>query len=68
MIQDLIRRELNFVKKNEIIIQLPTPEKDKPVKAMIMPDRHPPAVMEGTDKEKPRPRLKQARSSKKSTP
>ena len=68
MIQDLIRRELNFVKKNEIIIQLPTPEKDKPVKAMLMPDRHPPAVIKGTEKERARPRLRQARVPKKNTP
>jgi cell division protein FtsB len=31
MIQDLIRRELNYVKKNEIIIQLPDETGKKPV-------------------------------------
>jgi cell division protein FtsB len=41
MIQDLIRRELNFVKKNEIIIQLPPSDKDRPVKATLFPDRFP---------------------------
>jgi len=68
MIQDLIRRELNFVKKNEIIIQLPTPEKDNPVKAAIMPDRPPPVSIERTDKHRPRPRLRQAPGLKRSTP
>jgi cell division protein FtsB len=68
MIQDLIRRELNFVKKNEIIIQLPTPERDKPVQAAIMPDRPPPVVIEGADKQKPRARLRQAAGPKKNTP
>jgi len=29
MIQDLIRRELNFVRKNEIILQLPSPDKGR---------------------------------------
>ena len=68
MIQDLIRRELNFVKKNEIIIQLPAPEKDNLVKATIMPDRSPPVSIEATDKQRPRPRLRQAPGPKKSTP
>jgi len=31
MIQDLIRRELNFIKKNEIIFQLPPAAPGKPV-------------------------------------
>ncbi len=67
MIQDLIRRELNFVKKNEIIIQLPAPEKDL-AKATIMPDRPPAVSLEATDKQKPRPRLRPAPGSKKNTP
>ena len=33
MIQDLIRRELNFVKKNEIIFQLPPDSQSKPAAA-----------------------------------
>ena len=58
MIQDLIRRELNFVKKNEIIIQLPTSEKDQPVKAALIPDRPPAGTKGKTDKMRPwqRPR------------
>ncbi len=55
MIQDLIRKELNFVKKNEIIIQLPPRGEDGPVKAAVLPDRPPPAAAkEGTEKRKPR--------------
>jgi len=68
MIQDLIRRELNFVKKNEIIIQLPTPKKDQPVKAAIMPDRPPPVVMQGTDKHRPRAQIRPVPGLKKTTP
>jgi len=33
MIQDLIRRELNFVKKNEVIFQLPPDRQSKPAEA-----------------------------------
>ncbi len=33
MIQDLIRRELNFVKKNEIIFQLPPDRQSNPAEA-----------------------------------
>lgn len=47
MIQDLIRRELNFVKKNEIIIQLPPPLGDSPSQAAIIPDRPSPSPREG---------------------
>ena len=68
MIQDLIRRELNFVKKNEIIVQLPSTQKDDLVKAVIVPDRPAPVSIEGTDKQKPRPRLRQAQAPKKSLP
>ena len=53
MIQDLIRRELNFVKKNDIIIQLPTSEKDQPVKAALIPDRPPAGTRGKTDKMRP---------------
>jgi cell division protein FtsB len=35
MIQDLIRRELNFVKKNEIVFQLPPDRQSKPAEAPI---------------------------------
>lgn len=48
MIQDLIRRELNFVKKNEIILQLPPQKEDKPFKASLIPDK-PPTVAKGTN-------------------
>jgi cell division protein FtsB len=68
MIQDLIRKELNFVKKNEIIVQLPTPKKDDLVKAVIVPDRPPPASMEATDKHRPRARLRAVPGHKKTTP
>jgi cell division protein FtsB len=67
MIQDLIRRELNFVKKNEIIIQLPSPKKDDLVKAIIVPDRPPPVIIEGTDKQRPRARLRAVPGPKKTT-
>jgi cell division protein FtsB len=40
MIQDLIRQELNFVQKNEIIIQLPEPGGPKP-QAGVMPQPRP---------------------------
>jgi len=56
MIQDLIRRELNFVKKNEIIIQLSPREQDNPVKAALIPDRPPPAAAPGTEKPRPQSR------------
>lgn len=61
MIQDLIRRELNFVKKNEIIIQLPPSEKDQPVKAALIPHRLPSGTKGKTDKMRPwqRPRQTQ---------
>lgn len=39
MIQDLIRRELNFVKKNEVIIQLPQSDTNQPVQAALVPER-----------------------------
>lgn len=68
MIQDLIRRELNFVKKNEIIIQFSPSEKDKPVKAAIIPDRPPSEAKGSTDKIQQRPRPRQAPSARKTTP
>jgi cell division protein FtsB len=68
MIQDLIRRELNFVKKNEIIIQLPSREETNPVKAAILPDRPPPAAAERTEKPRPRGRNQPAPSLRNSKP
>ena len=53
MIEDLIRRELNFVKKNEIIIQLPSSEKDEPVKAALIPPRSPAGTKGKTVKMRP---------------
>ena len=44
MIQDLIRRELNFVKQNEIIFQLPPGGQDKPAPSPATPTAAPPAV------------------------
>lgn len=44
MIQDLIRRELNFVKKNEIIVQLPPEQEKEPAAgALLLPHPSPPA-------------------------
>ncbi len=54
MIQDLIRRELNFVKKNEIIIQLPPKEEDTPVKAALLPDRPKAPAVEASARQRPR--------------
>ena len=68
MIQDLIRRELNFVKKNEIIIQLPPREEEAPVKAAVLPDRPPPAAKEATEKRRPRGTSREAPDSRKNTP
>ena len=68
MIQDLIRRELNFVKKNEIIIQLPSREEDNPVKAAVLPDRPPPAAREGTEKRRPRGQNREALAPQKPAP
>ena len=68
MIQDLIRRELNFVKKNEILIQFPPREGDKPVQAAVLPDRPPPAAKEGTEKPKPRGPSREAQAPQKRTP
>ena len=68
MIQDLIRKELNFVKKNEILIQFPSREEDKPVQAVLLPDRPPPAAKEGTEKHKPRGPSREAQAPQKRTP
>jgi cell division protein FtsB len=69
MIQDLIRRELNFVKKNEVIIQLPSREEENPVKAAVLPDRPPPPpAREGTEKRRPRGPNRATADPKKNTP
>lgn len=44
MIQDLIRRELNFVKKNEIILQLPPGGQDKTAPSPATAKAAPPAA------------------------
>lgn len=68
MIQDLIRRELNFVRKNEIIIQLPSSDKDQPVKAALIPNRSSTKAHGNTDQNRPRPRHRQDVGSKKPPP
>ena len=68
MIQDLIRRELNFVKKNEIIIQLPPDEKDQPVKAALIPERAPSGTKGNTEKMRPWQRHRQAPGARKTSP
>lgn len=68
MIQDLIRRELNFVKKNEIIIQLPPRKEAKPVKAALIPDKPLPAAKGSKKKLRLRGRDRQAPSPRKKTP
>jgi len=67
MIQDLIRRELNFVKKNEIIIQLPASEQRQPAKAAIIPKRSP-SKAQGNDRKQPWPRRRQASENRKTPP
>lgn len=68
MIQDLIRRELNFVKKNEIIIQLAPNEKNQPVKAALIPDRPPSETKGNTERMRPRQRKQQTRGAPKNSP
>jgi cell division protein FtsB len=69
MIQDLIRRELNFVKKNEVIIQLPAKEGENPVKAAVLPDRPPPPpARETADKRRPRGPHRDPGDPRKTTP
>jgi cell division protein FtsB len=68
MIQDLIRRELNFVKKNEIIIQLPSSEEKQPVKAALVPDRPSSGAKGNIDQKRPRPRHRAASGLKKTPP
>jgi len=68
MIQDLIRRELNFVRKNEVIIQLPPGEHDQPVQAAILPDRPPPAAKGGAAAGRPRGQTPKTPGSRPKTP
>jgi cell division protein FtsB len=50
MIMDLIRRELNFIRKNEVILQLPPKPGTQAVTASILPDKPspPPAAKPGS--------------------
>lgn len=68
MIQDLIRRELNFVKKNEIIIQLPPSNKDQPVKAALIPDRSSSQTPRTTGQKRSKPRRRPTSGSRKTPP
>lgn len=68
MIQDLIRRELNFVKENEIIIQLPKNCQDQPVKAALIPDRSSPKASGPADQKRPRTRRRPASGTRKTPP
>jgi len=67
MIQDLIRRELNYVKKSEIIIQLP-PSNKEPVKAALIPDRVSSKAKGRADQKRPRQRPRQASSTQRTPP
>ena len=67
MIQDLIRRELNFVKKNEIIIQLPPSDQGQPAKAALIPDRSSGAQGK-PDQKRARSRRRPASGNKKTPP
>ena len=64
MIQDLIRRELKLVKKNEILIQLPPKEGDAPVQAALLPDRPQAPAMEAGGKRRPRGQKLEAAETK----
>ena len=68
MIQDLIRRELNFVKKNELIIQLPPEGKDKPIQATRISQKPPSAAKGGATNSRLRGRKRQAPGVRKKTP
>lgn len=68
MIQDLIRRELNFVKKDEIIIQLPADNQDQPVKATLIPDRSPSGAQKNIDPQRHRQSPRQASGTRRTPP
>jgi len=66
MIMDLIRKELNFIRKNEIILQLPPKEGTKAVTASILPDKPTPTLTakpEGSSAKGGRPGQKNARKN-----
>lgn len=60
MIQDLIRRELNFVKKNEIIVQLPQEGGKTPIAGAILFPPVSPAKKEPNGAAAPRLKAKKA--------
>jgi cell division protein FtsB len=68
MIQDLIRRELNFVKKNEVIIQLPPRPEEAPDQAALLPLRSPAATGGKADQSRPQGRPQPAPASRKTRP
>jgi cell division protein FtsB len=68
MIQDYIRRVLNFVKKNEVIIQLPLRDEKSPGPGAVLPDRPPPPGREAVDQRRPPGASREARDSHKRTP
>lgn len=68
MIQDLIRRELNFVKKNELIIQLPTEGQDNPGQAAHIANQRPSAAESDAAPKRQPGRKRKAPGVKKKTP
>lgn len=48
MIQDLIRQELNFVRKHELILQLRPKGEEAPSQAALLPDRPPRGATAGS--------------------
>lgn len=68
MIQDLIRQELNFVKKNEIIIQLPEPGGAKPQSAVMPQLRQAPPNQEKAGAAGPRQAARKAPGAPRRSP
>ena len=68
MIEDLIRRELNFVKKNELIIQLPPESNDKTIRKASIANKPPPVAKDDLKKNRPRGRKQQAPDTRKKNP
>jgi cell division protein FtsB len=68
MIQDLIRRDLNFVKKNEIIIQLPGKEGPKPPTGLASQPRAPSPKHQKAGSVSPRQRKKKAPGAPRKAP
>ncbi len=68
MIQDLIHRELNFVRKNEIIIQLPPRKEDALSPAAVIPERSAPSPPGGTETRRRQGQNRQAPDQRKTRP